>query len=68
MVEYFTFLRLFYKIQRFNNGFKKAVVPLFKAFTEDLFSRNASLQVVFAIKSIVTPSNFVELILFPHEF
>ena len=40
----------------------------FKAFKQELFRTNASLQVVFAIKSIVTQSNFVELILYPHEF
>jgi hypothetical protein len=40
----------------------------FKALKQELFWTNASLQVVFAIKAIVTQSNFVELILYPHEF
>jgi hypothetical protein len=45
-----------------------AVFTEFKAFTEELFSRNASFQVVFAFKSLFIQSNFVELILFPNEF
>jgi hypothetical protein len=40
----------------------------FKSLKQELFRTNAFIQAVFAIKSIVTQSNFVELILYPHEF
>jgi hypothetical protein len=45
-----------------------AVFTGFKALTQELFSSNAFLQVVFAIKWFLKQLNFVELILYPHEF